>query len=70
MSLSSHVTKLLKWTFVVTISQYLFRPSLAFLSPLSVMKNVFHTEMIQIKDVDVQLKLGNTTWQKILTAKG
>jgi len=35
-------------------------------SPSSVVKNVFHTEMIQIKDVDVQLKLGNTTWQKFV----
>ena len=49
------MTKLLKWT----LSQYLFRRSLAFLSPLRVVKNVFHTEMIQIKDVDVQLKLEN-----------
>ena len=31
MSLSSHVTRLLKWTFGLTISQYLFRRSLAFL---------------------------------------
>ena len=37
-------------------------------SPSRVVKNVFHTEIIQIKDVDVQLKLGKTTWQKFSLA--
>ena len=37
-------------------------------SPSSVVKNVFHTEIIQIKDVDVQLKLGKTTLQKFSLA--
>ena len=60
--------KLLKHTFNLTIRIFVqVFPSLS-VSPSSVVKNVFHTEMIQIKDVDVQLKMGNTTWQKILTA--
>lgn len=55
---SAIIDELLKWTF--DLSQSLFRRSqwlFCVQLPSSVVKNVFNTEMIQIKDVDIQLKL-------------